>query len=83
MTMAGMKMKSSRIHSFGINTAQLQMISIRVEAYRLGLQNVYNSGDTMNDTSWTERQAASQMRLKPGEHTFKYFVVKKEGSEES
>lgn len=49
--MAGMKMKSSRIHSFGINTTQLQMIAIQVEVYGLGLQNVYNLGDTMNDTS--------------------------------
>lgn len=51
MAMAGMKMKSSRIHSFGINTTQLQMISIRVEACRLVLQNVYNLGDTMIDIS--------------------------------
>lgn len=49
--MAGLKMKSSRIHSFGINSTQLPVISIRVEAYRLGLQNVYDSGDTMNDIS--------------------------------
>lgn len=80
--MAGLKMKSSRIHSFGINSTQLPEISIRVEAYRLGLQNVYDSGDTMNDISWIERYVASQMRLKAGEHTFKYFVVEKEGREE-
>jgi len=51
MAMAGVKTKSSRIHSCGPNTTQLQMISIRIKVYGLGLQKVYNLGDTRNDTT--------------------------------